>query len=448
MIDATFHFPRGFLWGTATASHQVEGKNTNNQWWKWEQDGHTNGTSGLACDWWGGRWREDFDRAAETYQSAHRLSVEWSRIQPEPDKWDEEALEKYRAMLRGLHERGLTALVTLHHFTDPSWLSIGGAWETEEIIPIFERFVRKTVEALKEYCTLWCTINEPNVYALVGYADGAFPPGRNDIRLAVRVEANMALAHAAAYRAIHEIQREARVGYALHYRPMLPRNRWSPLDALMRNIRYSGINMAFPSAVSTGVLRSPVGNIRVPSVKGTQDYFGLNYYSSDTVSFNIRNPKELFTQSGFPEDADLSENKEIANVPEGFYNSIKWAVDRYPGTPVIITENGVESADDRIRPRYLAQHIHQLWHAVNFNWPIRAYFHWSLVDNFEWERGWTQRFGLWALDVETQKRTKRPSADLYAEICQENGLSSEMVRKYCPEVFDKIFPEGPVTSEA
>ena len=120
----------------------------------------------------------------------------------------------------------------------------------------------------------------------------------------------------------------------------------------------------------------------------------------------------------------------------------------YPNTPIIVTENGVESSDDGIRPRYLAQHIHQMWHAVNFNWPIKGYFHWTLVDNFEWERGWTQRFGLWALDTETQKRTKRPSAELYAEICKENGLSSGMVRKYCPEVFDKIFPPGPVLSNS
>jgi beta-glucosidase len=440
MIQASYHFPRGFLWGTATASHQVEGNNTNNQWWQWEQDGHTNGKSGLACDWWGGRWREDFDRAAETGQKAHRLSVEWSRIQPEPDKWDEDALERYRTMLRGLRERGLSAMVTLHHFTDPLWLAGKGGWETDAIVPIFEKFVRKTVEALKEYCTLWCTINEPNVYALSGYVDGAFPPGRHDIRFAVRVEANMARAHAAAYRAIHELQPEARVGYALHYRPMVKRNRWSPLDALMRSIRYTGINMAFPSAISTGVLRSPVGNISVPEARSTQDYFGLNYYSTDTVSFNIRKGRELFTHSGYPENADLSENHHIANIPEGFYDSFKWAVKAYPQTPIIVTENGVESSDDHIRPRYIARHIHQMWHAVNFNWPIKAYFHWSLVDNFEWERGWTQRFGLWALDVATQKRTRRPSADLYAEICKENGLSSEMVSKYCPEVFDRIFP--------
>lgn len=440
MPQATFHFPRGFLWGTATAAHQVEGNNTNNNWWKWEQEGHTNGTSGLACDWWGGRWREDFDRAAEAGQNAHRFSVEWSRIQPTPDKWDEEALEKYRAMLRGLRERGMTAMVTLHHFTDPLWVAEKGGWETEAVVPLFERFVRKTVEALKEYVTLWCTINEPNVYALSGYANGAFPPAVNDIKRAVNVEANMLRAHAAAYRAIHEIQPEARVGYALHYRPMVAKNKWSPLDALMRNIRYEGINMAFPSAISTGILRSPVGNHQIPEAKGTQDYLGLNYYSRDTISFNIRNNKELFTHSGFPDDADFSDTKFIANIPEGFYDSIKWAARAYPNTPIIVTENGVEDADDHMRPRYLAQHVHQMWRAVNFNWPVKGYFHWSLVDNFEWERGWTQRFGLWALDVETQKRAKRPSADLYAAICKENGLSSDMVARYCPEVSEKIFP--------
>lgn len=250
----------------------------------------------------------------------------------------------------------------------------------------------------------------------------------------------MLRAHAAAYRAIHEIQPEARVGYALHYRPMVPRNPWSPLDVLMRNIRYSGLNLAFPSAISTGLMRSPVGNIRVPEAKGTQDYFGLNYYSVDTVFFNILKGGELFSDAGFPKNADLSDNKYIANIPQGLYDSIKWVVDTYPRTPILVTENGIECADDHIRPRYLAEHIHKMWRAVNFNWPVRGYFHWSLVDNFEWERGWTQRFGLWELDVETQKRTKRPSAALYEAICRENGLSSEMVSKYCPEVFDKIFP--------
>src|SRR5688572_27616724 len=440
MPQATYHFPKGFLWGTATASHQVEGNNTNNNWWKWEQEGHTNGTSGLAADWWGGRWREDFDRAAETGQNAHRFSVEWSRIQPTPDSWDEDAIEKYRSMLRGLRERNMTALVTLHHFTDPLWLSEIGGWENIEVVRLFERYTRKVVDALKEYVNLWCTINEPNVYALVGYKTNSFPPGKNDFKLAMQVLGNMVRGHAASYRAIHELQPEARVGYALHYRPMVPRVKWSPLDILMRNIRYSGINMGSPSAISTGVMKSPIGSQNIPEAKGTQDYLGLNYYSVDTIWFDIRRPGEFFTNSGYAKDSDLSMNHFIANIPEGLFNSIKWAERTYPNLPIIVSENGVEDNEDKFRPRYLAGHIHQMWRAVNFNWPVKGYFHWSLVDNFEWERGWTQRFGLWGLDTDTQKRIRRPSVDLYAEICKENGLSSEMVQKYCPEVFEKIFP--------
>ncbi len=438
MPEAIFHFPKGFLWGTATAAHQVEGNNTNNTWYAWEESGHTVHKSGLACDWWGGRWKEDFDRAAEGGQNAHRLSVEWSRIQPAPDRWDESALERYRAMLRGLHERGMTPLVTLHHFTDPLWVNERGGWETADIVPLFEQFVRKTVQALKEYCTLWCTINEPNVYAVMGYASGIFPPGKKNPKQAILVMANMVRGHAAAYRAIHEIQPEARVGYAWHYRPMLPARPWFPLDRLVRNLQYQAISESFPSAIYSGVLRSPLGNVRIPEAKGTQDYIGVNYYSQDTVAFDLRRPGELFGRRYYPPGSDVSDVGMNANIPQGMFATLRWAT-RF-GLPILVTENGIEDAADRIRPRYLAQHVHQVWRAVNFNWPVKGYFHWSLVDNFEWERGWTQRFGLWELDVETQARRKRPSADLYAEICHANGLSSEMVRKYCPEVFEKIFP--------
>jgi beta-glucosidase len=440
MVQAAYHFPRGFLWGTATAAHQVEGNNTNNQWWLWEQNGHTQGTSGLAADWWGGRWKEDLDRAAETGQNAHRFSVEWSRIQPTPDTWDEDALERYRNILRGMRDRGLTPMVTLHHFSDPLWLYEMDGWENDKSPALFETFVRKAVDALKEYCTLWCTINEPHVYALSGYVAGDFPTKHRGINMAMQVIANLLRGHARAYRAIHEIQPESRVGYAHQQRPMIPKRAWNPLDVLMRNLRYGTVNMAFPSALSTGVMKTPLAKFQIPEAKGTQDYLGLNYYTVDTVSFHLGKRRELFTHSEFPVDADMSPNLFIANHPEGLFESIKWAVRLFPNLPILITENGVEDSDDHMRRRYLAQHIHQMWRAVNFNWPVKGYFHWSLVDNFEWERGWTQRFGLWGLDLETQKRIRRPSVDLYAEICKENGLTSEMVQKYCPEVFDKLFP--------
>ena len=440
MIEATYTFPRRFLWGTATAAHQVEGNNTNNQWWKWEQAGHTDGTSGLACDWWSGRWREDFDRAEERSQNAHRLSVEWSRIQPTPDQWDEDALERYRTILRGLRQRGLTPMVTLHHFTNPLWLTERKDWETPDVVPLFERFVRKTVEAVKEYCNLWCTINEPNVYATLGYIAGVMPPGGGRLHLAFHVLTNMARGHAAAYRTIHELQPEALVGYTLHYRPMVARTSWFPLDAVMRNVRHVGLNLGFPSAISTGTMRSPFWNIAIPEAKGTQDFFGLNYYTTDTIWFDLLNPRELFTHAGFLRDAELGDGGATANIPQGFYDSIEWAAKLYPHTPIYVTENGVASSDDILRRRYLAQHVHQMWRALNQNYPVKGYFHWTLVDNFEWERGWSQRFGLWSLDTETQRRTKRLSADLYAAICKQNALSSEMVQQYCPEVFDRIFP--------
>ncbi|MFZ5821382.1 MAG: glycoside hydrolase family 1 protein [Chloroflexota bacterium] len=442
MPQATYHFPRGFLWGTATAAHQVEGNNTNNQWWKWEQEGHTNGRSGLACDWWGGRWREDFDRAAEGGQNAHRLSVEWSRIQPSPDRWDEDALDRYRTMLRGLKERGLTPMVTLHHFSDPLWVYENGAWENEDTVPLFEKFVRKTVDALREYCSLWVTVNEPNGYALNGYAASVagFPPGKKDLKLAMRVLANLIRGHAVAYRAIHEIQREARVGFALYYRSFVPYRAWSPLDRLVTNNLFTGVNAGFPTALATGVMKSPLGNVKIPEARGAQDYFGFNYYTRDYVTFDLTKLDTLFGRNFYRKDALRSESGWLANEPEGLLEGLKWVTRLFPSLPIIVTENGVEDSADKLRPRFMAEHIHQMWRAVNFNWPVKGYFHWSLVDNFEWERGWTQRFGLWALDVETQKRTKRPSADLYAEICKENGLSSDMVQKYCPEVLGTLFP--------
>ena len=437
MPEATFHFPRGFLWGTATAAHQVEGNNTNNNWWKWEQDGHTEGKSGLACDWWGGRWREDFDRAAETNQNAHRFSVEWSRIQPTPDQWDEEALEKYRLMLRGLRERGLTAMVTLHHFTDPLWLAEQGGWENDDTPQKFAVFVRRTVDALKEYVTTWVTINEPNVYAYSAYSDGAYPPGKKDIGAAFHVMTNLLKGHALAYKVIHEIQPEARAGMAMNYRSFHPATA-SPLDKFVAGIQSKIFNDLLPRAAQDGKARFVYKTVRVPEAVNTQDFIGVNYYTRDQVSFDLSRLSTLFGRQYFPKDADLSETGYIANEPDGFYEAFKWALQFK--VPIIVTENGVEDAEDKMRPRYIAQHIHQMWRAVNFNWPIKGYFHWSLVDNFEWERGWTMRFGLWGLDVDTQKRIRRPSVDLYAAICKENGLSSEMVRKYCPEVFEKIFP--------
>jgi beta-glucosidase len=439
--SAKYGFPRGFLWGAATSSHQVEGNNTNNDWAEWEQaPGRIlNGDkAGLANDWWGGRWREDFDRAAEAGQNAHRFSIEWSRVQPGPDRWNEHALDHYREIAKGALERGLFPLVTLHHFTNPLWLSASGAWTQAEIVPKFAAFADKVVEAMDEYVTTWVTINEPNVLAALGYLIGDFPPGGGDLNTAFAAMENMVRAHAAAYHVIHARQPRSRVGLAINYRSLLPKRGWSPLDRAAAWFQQKLYNDFFPDAAATGKLNYLTRTVAVPEAAGTQDFIGINYYTRERIAFDLRLAGEAFARREFRPDAEVSPTGLIAHEPLGFYEAFTWA-NRY-GLPIIVTENGIEDAADELRPRYLAAHIHQLWRAVNFNFPIKGYFHWSNVDNFEWDRGWTQRFGLWELDRITQARRKRPSADLYAAICKANGLTSEMVRQYAPAIFNDLFP--------
>ena len=441
MPRATFNFPAGFLWGTATAAHQVEGNNINNDWWAWEQEaGHINDgdLSGKACDWWGGRWREDFDRAQDGWQNTHRFSVEWSRIQPEPDRWDEAALDRYRQMLLGLRERNITAMVTLHHFTNPMWLAEIGGWENEAIVDLFAAYVGRTVEALKSHCQLWVTINEPNVYMNGAYLGDGFPPGKNDQKTALKVLLNMVKAHAAAYQVIHDLQPDAQVGVAHHWRGFQPANK-GPLTGYLSKLHHKAFNDAFAHSLKTGKFDAVMLKADVPQAKDTQDFLGLNYYTRDLIKFDLRKSGALFSDRYYPKDALLSETGFLANDPHGFQEAIKWA-DKF-GLPIYITENGCDDSQDDFRRRYLLEHLQAMWHMLTNNIPIKGYFYWTLVDNFEWERGWSQRFGLWGLDPQTQIRTKRKSVDLYAEICRTNAITSEAVEKFAPEVYDIIYLE-------
>jgi len=333
----------------------------------------------------------------------------------------------------------MVPMVTIHHFTDPIWVAERGGWETRDIVDLFQRFTGRVVEALKDYVNLWVTINEPNVLATAAYLFGDFPPGGNHIRTMFEVMGNLAISHTAAYKKIHEIQPEAQVGLAINYRGLVPARTWSPLDKFVSRLQSSIFNNFFPTAAVNGALSYPLFHKSIPQGKDCLDFLGINYYTEERVAFNLLYPNELFGHRFYPRDVELSETRHIANQPEGFFEAVKWGM-AYQ-RPVYITENGVEDSKDTLRPRYLIQHLHQLWKAVNFNFPVKGYYHWSLVDNFEWERGWTQRFGLWDLDVSTQQRTKRSSADLYADICRENGISSEMVAGYAPQLMPVLFPE-------
>jgi len=441
MPKAKFGFPRGFLWGTATAGHQVEGNNTNNNWHAWENTPGriANGdTSGLACDWWGGRWKEDLTNAANEGQNAHRFGIEWSRIQPTPDTWDEEALNYYREMAKGMRGLGLTPMLTLHHYTDPIWLAERGGWQNEETPKLFANFVRKVVPAFQDLLDMWITVNEPFGYMANSYILGVFPPGKGTLKQAFVGLTNLVRAHASAYQLIHELQPQAQVGFAQYYRSVVPAKPWFLPDRWETNLMDQSINRSFPDALVDGKVKILFWKTFVENAIKSMDFFGLNYYSRDVVAFDITRPQDIFRKVSVPHGALLSENQFIAHIPEAIFDAVKWA--RRYHLPIYLTENGVEDSKDVLRPRFLVENIHQLWRAVNFNWNVKGYFHWSQVDNFEWERGWTQRFGLWGLEVATQKRIRRRSVDVYGDICKNNGIRYEMVEQYVPEVLPTIFP--------
>jgi len=445
MIKAVYTFPGGFLWGAATAGHQVEGDNVLSDWHRWEQQpgrirfGHV---SGPACEWWRGRWAEDFDRAAATHQNAHRMSVEWCRIEPSLAVWDEAALDQYRTMIAGARARGLEPMVTLQHFTLPHWLAERGGWHNPESVTWFERYVRKVAAGLKDLVRYWVTINEPNVLVYGGYVSDEFPPGLKRIQAAPQVVENLVRAHAAAYHALHELDSSAMVGVAHHYRGFAPARPANRADRWLAAFKSRNFNALFPAALQDGRIRFLAWRSSVPEARATQDFFGLNYYTTEQVAFDVWHPGKALQPGEYPPQAELSPNGFLASAPQGFWRALKWA--HGVGLPIFVTENGTEDDGDAFRCAYLARHLHQLWRAANFNWKVKGYFHWSLVDNFEWERGWTQRWGLWALDEKTQERRKRPSADFYAEICRTNQLSSDLVQQYAGQVFDELFPpRGP-----
>lgn len=437
---ARFQFPKDFRWGTATAAYQVEGHGDNADWWAWEQAGKIiNSDSAAVCnDWWGGRYIEDFDRMVELHNTHARISVAWERIEPSPSVWNEDAIAFYRDMLTALRDRDIVPMVTLSHFSVPIWFLEQGGWMNDDAPVIFERFVRKVVRELGDLCTEWMTLNEPNGYAVLAYLAGDFPPGHESLTDTLKVSRNMFRAHVAGYHAVKAVQPESFVGYALAIRLFDPDRPGSPLDRWAARQQFNNFNVAWPNALRDGVFRTPLGNTAVKGGKDALDFMGLQYYTRDMVRFDLSRPNELFGRRFFREDDELSHTGFIANYPEGMFRVVDWA--RKYGKPLIISESGVEDPEDSLRRRYLLQHLRHLWRAVNFTWPVLGFYHWTLVDNFEWERGWSQRFGLYELDLETYTRKARPSASMYAEIARMNGFDNEIVARYAPELLDELFP--------
>lgn len=426
-------FPPDFYWGVATAAHQVEGNNEN-QWTEWERSGNikSGDACGLACDWWDHAER-DFDLARELGINALRLSVEWSRIEPQEGQFDTAALLRYRQMLEGLRQRGMEPFLTLHHFTNPLWFEKKGGFLHPDAPSRFNQFTQRVVAELGDLCHHWVTFNEPNVYATLGYVTGEFPPGRKgEVATALKVMTGLALAHCLAYRTIHEAQPKAQVGWAQHYVVFEPVR--TMLDRFIANMQGLIFNEGFLQLIENGKFAFPLNLFagKVPEARGACDFVGLNVYSRFHVRFDIKSAGQLFGRVFVPDGVPQGDRGVEKSFGETFPGAMRNAVERAAriGKPVYILESGVPDAQDRLRPWLIVNAVRELHSLIKEGHDIRGYFHWTLTDNFEWAEGWKLRFGLVALDPVTQQRTMRPSWYLYREVVRQNGLTRGMVDRY------------------
>jgi len=390
------NFPPGFLWGTATAAHQIEGNNSNNDWWHWEKSKKDIPDSGVACNHYD-LYKEDFKLAKEIlHNNAHRLSLEWARIEPREGVYDEKEMLHYKKVLGELRRLGLKTMVTLHHFTNPLWFAQKSGWEKKENLKYFKRYVSFCAREFNDLVDYWIVINEPNVYLTMSYLRGFWPPEKKNLLLALRVFLNLASAHKRAYRIIHQTIPAAQVA--------------------------SSINMAY---FKPSLLVETVANYSFILLSPRSwDFIGINYYFLHQFDLNkiplIRKIKRKdFLKLIGGEKTDLG----WPIYPQGIYEVVKKNWKKFK-IPIIITENGIADKGDSKRPRFILDHLTWLNQAIKEGVDVRGYFYWTLMDNIEWGLGKKARFGLFETDYKTLKRIPRKSAFLYGKICQDNAIFS------------------------
>jgi beta-glucosidase len=422
--NAPWQPDKDFLWGSSTASHQVEGGCTNNNWYEFEsavdEDGKpriSNGQkAGIACDHWN-RYQEDIKLMQALNLNAFRFSVEWSKIEPEQGRYDEKALDHYEQVIDELLADNIEPMVTLHHFTDPLWFTAQGAFTQENSPEIFAGFVEKVVSRLGSKVKLWCTVNEPTIYAMQGYFQAHFPPAVKDPHNVGLVFKNLMRAHTAAYQAIKNLQPQAQVGLAAALLIYEPLHRWNLLDAYTARAYNRSLNTSQLAYLVYGYLRFAIPGADIASYtsdsKNAFDFVGLNYYTRIFQKFSLLGKTHSMDVIKAPPEKRTDMGWEI--YPSGLYRCLKF-ISGYTAKPIYITENGIADDSDTKRAKFIEDHLLVMNKAMADGINVKGYFYWSLMDNFEWAYGFEKRFGLYHVDYATQKRTLREGSRKYLEM--------------------------------
>ena len=424
MSAQAIEFPPDFVFGSAAAAHQVEGNNVHNDWWTHEHAADTNAieVSGVACDHYH-RFADDFRLLRYLGQPAHRLSIEWSRIEPAEGQVQAAEVEHYRTVLRTLRELQIEPWVTLHHFTQPQWLARRGGFARAENVAAFQRFVTLAAKEYGDLVDHWCTINEPTIVAEMGYRFGYFPPRLSDAAVAADVLENFFRAHVVAADALRQHARlSPAVGIAMAVQAHEPYRPESGADRDFAAQRDRETNGVCFDALRSGVFAYPGREpIEIAGLKGASSFIGIQYYSrmrydAETAGLAPADPVRTLSHLGW----------EV--YPEGLAPLLQRAA--ATGLPVYVTENGMACDDDAIRVRYIADHLAAVDTARRASADVRGYFYWSSMDNFEWNFGYGPKFGLIAIDRGTLTRAPRPSAYFFRDIIRTRRLTPELVEQY------------------
>ncbi len=400
----TLNFPKGFLWGAGTSAYQVEGNNVTADWWDWEQKHQPPSLrSGIACDQYN-RYEADFDLAKSLNHNAHRLSIEWSRIEPREGEFNPAEIEHYKKVLKALKKRGLKVMLTLWHFTLPLWVAQKGGWENGNTVSYFERFVRRVVPEIAPMVDFWITINEPGVYIYETFISREWPNAKKSLFGQLKTLLNLASAHKKVYKFLHENYPLKPTGLSNNILSFEPYHKHSLIEQLAVSLNDIFINHLFYFLT-----------------RKCHDFLGINYYFHSRLSYHGLTPLGINMSKETHDVSDLG--WEI--YPEGIFDVL---TDLSDGLPIYITECGIASTNDDRRNRFLITYLQEVYRAIQSGVNVRGFFYWSLIDNFEWQRGFDPRFGLVEVNYTTQERHPRASALVYTDIIQRNGIPHSLLR--------------------
>lgn len=411
-----FKLNPSFLLGVATASTQIEGGDKNNSWFEWckNNDKTIDHTNCLRANRHWENYKRDIELMKDMKIQIYRFSLEWSRIEPQEGKFDQKVMDRYIEEIKLLKSYNIQPLITLHHFSNPIWFDQIGGWLKRKNVQKFIEFVKFVALNLRYYCHEYCTINEPNVYAVNCFLFGEWLNQEKNFFHMQKVLKNLCVAHIKSYQILHEIDPMAHVGFAHHVQYFKPKNPKNLIYQWETNFFDKAFNDAPIKAMAWGKFSFPIGFVGCKKGK-YYDYIGINYYTSNNVAHFSYSPDPKYPRN------DLG----WAIYPIGLRNTcIKYH--QMFGGDIYITENGTCDAKDNFRSLYIYDHLRVI-SDLDF---VKRYYQWTFLDNFEWKEGESARFGLVAYDFEKDILSIRKSGKFFEEIIKNKGVTQSMIDEY------------------